>query len=119
MGEDNNTIRKTAGNIPRRVFRNGTCNTTRIDISSTRHLGHRRLVSRSGEDDLGNLFAPSFLKKDENPLPRCRRSKYGAHQEIRTGTPESSDVSSVELLKLHVRDHRTDTVRDTRGGVIQ
>ena len=70
-----------------------------------------------GEDDLGKLFASSFIRKDENPLPFHRISKYNAGQESRTGTPESSDVISGELLKLHVREHRIGTGRDGRGGL--
>ena len=81
-----------------------------------RHLGRRRLVRRSGEEYLRNLFASSFLQKDENPLPRHTISKYDAGQGIRTGTHESSDVSSGEILKLHARKHRTGTVHDGRGG---
>ena len=84
-------------------------------ISSTRHLGHRILVCGSGEDDLRNIFASSFLRKDENPLPRCRNCKYDVGQEIRTGTPESSDVSTGEVIKLHTREHITDTGCDGRG----
>ena len=38
-----------------------------MDISSTRHLGHRRRVCESGEDDSGNLFASSFIRKDDPP----------------------------------------------------
>ena len=78
-----------------------------------------RLVRVSEEDDLQNLFAPYFLWKDENPLPHCRSYKYDDGQEIRTGTHESIDVSSGEVLKLHVREHRTGTVRDRMGGIIQ
>ena len=88
-------------------------------FSSTRHLGHRRLVRGSGKDDLQNIFAPSFLQKDENPLPRRRGSKYNSGQEIRTGTTESGDVSSEEVLKLHARDNRSGTGRGGRGIILQ
>ena len=37
-----------------------------MDISSTRHLGHRRIVCESGEDDLRNFFASSFPRKEKN-----------------------------------------------------
>ena len=87
-----------------------------MDISSTRQVGHRRLVCGSVEDDLRNLFASSFIWKDENNLPRRRISKYNTGQEIRTGTPEFSDVSSGELLKFHMKEPRTDTGHDGRGG---
>ena len=83
------------------------------------HLEHRRLVNGSGEDDSRNLFASFFLRKDENPLSISRSSKYNEGQEIRIGTPESSEVSSVEVLKLHVREIITGTGRDGRGGIIQ
>ena len=86
-----------------------------MDISSTRHLGHRRLVRGSGEGDLGNLFASYFLRKDENPLSCSRSSKYDSGQEIRIGTPESSDVRSREVFKLHTREHRTGSGREGRG----
>ena len=72
------------------------------------HLGHGRRVHGSGENDLGNLFSSYFLQKDKNPLTHRRSSKYNDGQEIRTGTPESSEVSKGELLKLPVREHRTD-----------
>ena len=58
-----------------------------------RQLGHGGFVSGSGEDDLGNLFASTFLRKDKNPLTPCRISKYDSKQDRRTGTTESSDVS--------------------------
>ena len=53
----------------------GTWNQTRIDISSTRHLGHERCVRGSGENNTGILLASSFIQKDEYPLPRRRGSK--------------------------------------------
>ena len=56
------------------------------------------------------------LWKEENPLPCRGISKYYAGQEIRTGTPESSEVSSGEVLKIYTRERRTDTGRDWRGG---
>ena len=48
----------------------------------------------SGEDDSQKLFASSFFRKYEKPLPHLRSYKYDAGQEIRTGTPESSEVIS-------------------------
>ena len=42
-------------------------NPTRMNISSTRHLGHRRIVHGSGEDDSRKLFVSSFLWKEEPP----------------------------------------------------
>ena len=63
-----------------------------MDISVTRHLGHEGCVLGSGEDNLGELFASPFLRKDKNPLAHIRSSKYNADQDRRTGVPESSDV---------------------------
>ena len=80
-----------------------------------RHLEHKRIVRGSGDDDLRNLFAMSLLRKDENPLSCRRSSKYDASQENWTRTPESSYVSSGEVLMLHAREHRTDTGCDRRG----
>ena len=73
----------------------------------------------SGEDDLRNLFASYFLWKDENHPPRHRSSKYDSRQEIRTGTPEFSDVCTGEVLNLHARYRRTDTGRDGGRGILQ
>ena len=94
----------------------GTYDPIRMDLSSTRNLVHRRLVCGIGEDDSQKLFASSFLQKDENPPPRRRSSNYNSGQEIRTGTPESSEFRSGEVLKLHKRERRTGTGCDRRGG---
>ena len=90
-----------------------------MDISSLLNLGYRRRVCGSGENDSGKLFALSFLWKDENLLPHRRSSKYNSGQEIWTGTPESSDVLSGEVLKLHVRERRTVTVCDGGRVILQ
>ena len=117
VGEEYQHDQKNHGEIsPGELRRSGTYYPIRMDISSTRHPGHRRLVCRSGEDDLRKLFASYFLRRDENPLPHRRSSKYNAGQEIRTGTPESSDVITGEVLKLHVRERITDMGHDGRGG---
>ena len=47
------------------LHRSGIFNTLRVDISTTRHLGHRRRVSGSGENDSGNLFSSSFLQESK------------------------------------------------------
>ena len=86
-----------------------------MDISSTRDLGHRRLVRGSVLHDLQNICASYFIGKDENSLSHRRSSKYDAGQERQTGVPESSDVRSGEILKLHARERRTVTGRDRRG----
>ena len=57
-------------------------------------------VSGSRENYLGNLFASSFLQKEESPLTHCMISNYDAGQEIRTRTPESSGSSTGEIPKL-------------------
>ena len=88
----------------------------KMNIPSTRHLGHRRLVRGSGEDDSRNLFTSYFIQKDENLLPRRRRSKYNVSQESQNANPEYSDSSTGEVTKLYTRERRTDTCRDGRGG---
>ena len=95
MWEKNiNTISKTAGKYPQESYATVVRAIQSYWISLTRHLGHGRCVRGSGEYDLINLFASSFLWKDEKPLPCRRSSKYNACQESRTGTPEYSDFSS-------------------------
>ena len=94
-------------------------NPIRVDISSTRHLGHGRRVCGSGENYLGNLFASSFIWKDENPLSYCRSLKYDAGQEIRAENPEPSDVSTVEVLKLPGGERVPGLGRDRRRGILQ
>ena len=61
------------------------------------------------------FFASYFLQKDEDPLPCRRISEYDAIQESWTETPEPSDISSGKVLKLHAREHRTDTGRNGGG----
>ena len=102
MGEEYQHNQQNCREIyPGELRRSGMFNPIIMDNSSRCHLGHRRLVRGSGEDDPQNLFALSFLRKYENPLPCCRSSKYDAGQESRTGNPESSDVSSGRVLKIH------------------
>ena len=57
------------------LFRGGTRNLIRVDISATRHLGHGGCICRSVEDALGNLFDLSFILKEKNPVTHCRSSK--------------------------------------------
>ena len=90
-----------------------------MDISSTRHLGRRRLVRGSGEDDLQNLFASSFLWKDEKPLTHHMSSKYDAGQEIRTGTTEPSGISIGEILNHPKRDCGTGLGLEGGRGILQ
>ena len=90
-----------------------------MDIYLTRHLGHGRRVCGFGENDSGNIFASSFLRKDKNPLTHRKSSKYYAGQEIWTETPESSDVSIGELIKLPAGERRTGLGRDGGRGIHQ
>ena len=100
MGEKHQYYQQNRGEIfPGELGRSGTCNTIRVDISTTRHLGHMGRVRRSGENNSVNHFASSFLRKDENPLTHSRISKYDASQQIRTVTSESSDVIKGEIPK--------------------
>ena len=102
---------------PGYLRRSGTYNPIRADISSTRHLGHGKCVEWIKLS--GKLFALSFLRKYENPLPNRRRSNYDAGQEIRTGTLEYSDFITIEVLKLTVGERRTGSGRDGRRGILQ
>ena len=83
-----------------------------MDISTTRHLIHGRRVRRSGENDSGNILASYFIPKDGNPLTKRRSFNYNAGQEIRTGAPESSDISGGEIIKLQTGEHGTGMCRD-------
>ena len=76
-------------------------------------------VLRSGENYLGNLFASSFIWKEENHLPHLRSSKYDACLESRNGTQEPSEVSTGEVLKLPEVDHGTSLGHDVRRGILQ
>ena len=64
----------------------------RVYIYKTCHNGYRGRVCRSGEDDLVDLIALSFICKYKIPLTHHRSSKYDVDQEIQIGPPESSDV---------------------------
>ena len=64
-------------------------------------------------------FVSSFPRKDENTLTHSRSSKYNSGQESRTGTPESSDFSTGEVLKLPAGERRTGLGRDGRRGILQ
>ena len=108
LGEKHQNDQLNRGEISTGELRHsGMCNPIRVDISRTHHLVHGRRVRGSGENDLGNLFTSSFLQKDENPLTHRRSSKYDPGQKIRTGTPESSDVSTGEIPKLQEGERGT------------
>ena len=114
-------ISKTAGGgiSPGELRCIGTCNMIRINISSTRHLGHGRRVCGSGENDSRNFLPHIFFGKYENPLPHRRISKYDAGQEIQNGDLESSDVNTGEVLKLPAGDRGTGSGCGGRRGILQ
>ena len=86
-----------------------------MDIPATRHLGHSRFVCGSGEDDLVNLFASYFLRKEKHFTHR-RSSNYNAGQDGWTGTPESSGVRKVEVHKLSAGKRVDNSIPDRGGG---
>ena len=45
------------------------CNPSRVDISTTRHLGHGGCVHGIGKNDSENIFASYFLRKEKNLSP--------------------------------------------------
>ena len=93
---------KNCGEIsPEELHLCGTCKPIKVDVSTTHHLGNGGCVRGSGENDSGNLFALSFLQKDENPLTYCRNYKYDSNQGGCTGPPEPSDVSKVKYISFH------------------
>ena len=53
-----------------------------------------------------------FSSEIQNPLPCRRSSKYNAGQESHNGTLEYSDVRSGEVIKILVRERRTEERRD-------
>ena len=69
--------------------------------------GVKKMISKT-------FFSSSSLRKYKNPLPRRRSYKYDASKEIWNENPESSDVSSGEVLMIHARERRTGTGRDGR-----
>ena len=76
VGEEHQYDQQKRGEIsPGELRHSGMCNTIREDISTTRHLGHIRRVLGSGENDSGDLFASSYLLKDQNHLTHFRSSK--------------------------------------------
>ena len=91
----------------------------RVDISTTRHLGHGGCVCGSGEDDPGNLFSLYFIRKDKISITHCRQSKYDSCQEIWIGTPESSDTCKIKLPKFSASKCGTNLGRDGGREIIQ
>ena len=120
MGEEHWHVQKKRGGIsPGELLHSGTHNPIRMDISTTRRLGHGRCIFGSGKNDPGNLFASYFLQKYKIPLTHLRISKYYAGQEIRIGTPESSDVRKVKIPKFSAGKRGTNLGRDGGRCIIQ
>ena len=82
---------------PGELHRGCTHDPVRVNISTTRHHGYRGLICRSGADYLGNLLASYLIRKDKIPFTHYRSFNYDAVQEIRIGTPESSDTREQEV----------------------
>ena len=64
IGEKHQHDQKKCGGIsPGELRRIGTYNPIRVDISTTRHLGHKGRVRGIRENDLGNLLPRLFFRK--------------------------------------------------------
>ena len=88
VGEEHNHDKWNRGEIfPGESRRGGTRDPISVDISTTRHNGYGVCVCGSGEDDLVNLFASYFLRKEKIPLTHRKSSKYDISQEIHIGNP--------------------------------
>ena len=84
-----------------------------------RHNKYRGRACGSGGDDLGNLFASSYLQKNNTPLTQLRSSNYDDIQEIRIGIPESSGVREQEMTKFETGKIRANSIRDGGRGILQ
>ena len=62
---------------------------------------------RKKQNDPGNFFASSFLRREKKPLTHYRSSKYDAGQKIKVETPESSDVRKRKVPKFSASKHGT------------
>ena len=70
VGEEHQHDQQNRGKIsPGELRLSSMFNPTRVEISTTCHLVHGQPVHGSGENDPENLFALSFLRKDENLSP--------------------------------------------------
>ena len=85
-----------------------------MDISSTRHLGHRRLVRGSGEDDPRNLFASSFLQKYKTLSPVLGALSTMMVRKSRLGLLDP--VTSAQENYLSSTQGSAELVRDVTGG---
>ena len=87
-----------------------------VDISTMRHLVYGGRICGSGEDDPGNLFASSFLRKEKITITHCRISKCAAGRESRIGDPDSSDTRKLEVSKFSVIKSGSNLGRGGGGG---
>ena len=90
----------------------------REDISTTRHLGHGGAFA-GVENMIWETFLPHIFSKKQIPLTHRRISKYHFGQEILVGTPESSDVRKIKLLKFSVSKWGTNFDRYWERSVLQ
>ena len=112
MGAEYSHVQKNSGDIPPgKLRRGGTCDTIKMDISTTRHEEYGRRVHGSGEDAPGNCFASPFFWRVKISLTHRRNSKYDAGLEILPGPPESFDVRE-QKYKFAMCKHRVDSRRD-------
>ena len=113
-----NMISKTTGKYPQDIYAADVC-----------AIQSESIFLQCITCDTGDLFVRVekmisekniwfFLWKDEKPLPRCRSSNYNADQKIRTGNPESSDVSSGKTVtgggKFSNSDHLWTLIEEWR-----
>ena len=79
----------------------------------------RRRRSLEWRKLLEKPFCLVFSSERRNPLAHRRSYKYNAGEEIRTGNPESSDISTWEIPKLPVGERGTDLGRDRVRSILQ
>ena len=119
MREEHQHDQRNCGKIfPGELCRSGMCNPTRVDISTTRHLGYGGAFA-GAEKMIWETFLPCLFFGDKKPLTHLRSYKYNIGQEIRTGNPESSDVITVEMPKLPEGERGTDSGHDRGRDILQ
>ena len=112
-------IRETTGEIsPGELRRSDTSNPIRVDLSSTRHLGQRRHVRRSGEMIWDTFLPRIFFGKTETLSPIV-----GALSKMlveKSGLGFLNPVTSAQEKYLSSQDGDiTGTGRDGRRGILQ
>ena len=81
METENFHNQQNCGEIsPGKLRRSGMPNTIGVNISTMRHNKNGGHICVTGEDDLVNIFALSFIWKDKISLPHRRRYKYDSVQ---------------------------------------